>query len=124
MLSAIAAQSVQKNRSGEAVLEIDHCFSCGKVYGVLGNNGSGKSTLMRQLALLLTPTRGSVTVFGATVTDMDALRANALRQRLGIMFQNGALFDFLTVYENLRLGAIRKTQCIGLAEKKVWRRCM
>jgi phospholipid/cholesterol/gamma-HCH transport system ATP-binding protein len=72
-----------------------------EVLAIVGGSGSGKSTLMRQLALLLTPTRGSVTVFGTTVTDMDELRANALRQRLGIMFQNGALFGDLTVLENV-----------------------
>lgn len=73
----------------------------GEVLAIVGGSGSGKSTLMRQLALLLTPTRGSVTVFGTTVTDMDELSTNALRQRLGIMFQNGALFGDLTVLENV-----------------------
>jgi phospholipid/cholesterol/gamma-HCH transport system ATP-binding protein len=75
----------------------------GEVLAIVGGSGSGKSTLMRQLALLLTPTSGSVTVFGTTVTDMEAFTANALRRRLGVMFQNGALFGDLTVLENVCL---------------------
>jgi len=73
----------------------------GEVLAIVGGSGSGKSTLMRQLALLLTPTYGSVTVFGTEVTDTEVLSINRLRQRLGIMFQNGALFGDLTVLENV-----------------------
>jgi phospholipid/cholesterol/gamma-HCH transport system ATP-binding protein len=73
----------------------------GEVLAIVGGSGSGKSTLMRQLALLQTPTSGSVTVFGTTVTDMESASANSLRRRLGVMFQNGALFGDLTVLENV-----------------------
>ena len=75
----------------------------GEVLAIVGGSGSGKSTLMRQLALLLTPTSGSVTVFGSTVSDMEAFATNALRRRLGVMFQNGALFGDLTVLENVSI---------------------
>jgi len=75
----------------------------GEVLAIVGGSGCGKSTLMRQLALLQTPTSGSVTVFGTVLTDMDDSRANALRSRLGVMFQNGALFGDLTVLENVSL---------------------
>ncbi len=75
----------------------------GEVLAIVGGSGCGKSTLMRQLALLQTPTSGSVTVFGATLTDMEDGRAGALRSRLGVMFQNGALFGDLTVLENVSL---------------------
>ena len=73
----------------------------GEVLAIVGGSGSGKSTLMRQLALLQTPTSGAVTVFGATVSDMEAMSVNALRQRMGVMFQQGALFGDLTVLENV-----------------------
>ena len=73
----------------------------GEVLAIVGGSGSGKSTLMRQLALLLTPTTGSVSVFGARVTDMEASSTNSLRRHLGVMFQNGALFGDLTVLENV-----------------------
>jgi len=73
----------------------------GEVLAIVGGSGSGKSTLMRQLALLQTPTSGSVRVFGTVVSDMEALVANSLRRRLGVMFQNGALFGDLTVLQNV-----------------------
>lgn len=73
----------------------------GEVLAIVGGSGSGKSTLMRQLALLQTPTSGSVTVFGTTVSNMDEFSVNALRRRLGVMFQHGALFGDLTVLENV-----------------------
>jgi len=75
----------------------------GEVLAIVGGSGSGKSTLMRQLALLQTPTAGSVTVFGDQVSDMEAFSTNALRRHLGVMFQNGALFGDLTVLENVSL---------------------
>jgi len=75
--------------------------SRGEVLAIVGGSGSGKSTLMRQLALLQTPTSGSVRVFGTVVSDMEAFVANSLRRRLGVMFQNGALFGDLTVLENV-----------------------
>jgi len=74
-----------------------------EVLAIVGGSGCGKSTLMRQLALLQTPTSGSVTVFGTTVTDMEDGRAGSLRRQLGVMFQNGALFGDLTVLENVSL---------------------
>ena len=73
----------------------------GEVLAIVGGSGSGKSTLMRQLALLLTPTSGLVTVFGTRVSDIEAFKVGELRRHLGVMFQNGALFGDLTVLENV-----------------------
>ena len=80
--------------------DINIAIRQGEVFAIVGGSGSGKSTLMRQLALLQTPTSGSVTVFNTTVSDMESTDANELRQRLGVMFQHGALFGDLTVLEN------------------------
>ncbi len=82
----------------------------GEVLAIVGGSGSGKSTLMRQLALLQTPTSGSVMIFGVTVSDMEAAKANSLRRRLGVMFQNGALFGDLTVLENVSMPLQEHTQ--------------
>jgi len=73
----------------------------GEVLAIVGGSGSGKSTLMRQLALLLTPTSGLVTVFGTRVSDIESFQVGELRRHLGVMFQNGALFGDLTVLENV-----------------------
>ncbi len=81
--------------------DIDVRVNHNEVLAIVGGSGSGKSTLMRQLALLQTPTSGSVTVFGTSVSDMDDVDTNTLRRRLGVMFQHGALFGDLTVLENI-----------------------
>ncbi len=83
--------------------DIDLSIKKGEIFAIVGGSGSGKSTLMRQLALLQTPTAGSVRVFGTRVTDTEQPVANRLRQRMGVMFQHGALFGDLTVLENVCL---------------------
>ncbi len=75
----------------------------GEILAIVGGSGSGKSTLMRQLALLLTPTSGSIELFGEQVLEMSEFRTLPLRRRMGVMFQHGALFGDLTVLENISM---------------------
>jgi phospholipid/cholesterol/gamma-HCH transport system ATP-binding protein len=75
----------------------------GEILAIVGGSGSGKSTLMRQLALLQTPTSGTVTIFGADTTKLNEFSAIPLRRRLGVMFQHGALFGDQTVLQNICL---------------------
>ena len=75
----------------------------GEILAIVGGSGSGKSTLMRQLALLQTPTSGSIMVFGDDVSSMSEFRTLPLRRRMGVMFQHGALFGDLTVLENISM---------------------
>jgi phospholipid/cholesterol/gamma-HCH transport system ATP-binding protein len=78
-------------------LEIPH----GCLYGLIGPGASGKSVLLKCLAGLLRPQSGEVRVLGQDVTRLDELGLSALRQRMGMLFQNNALFDFMTVAENV-----------------------
>lgn len=70
----------------------------GTLYGLLGPNGSGKTTLFRILTTLMPPTEGEASVFGVNTTQQPA----AVRNRLGVVFQDEALDENLTVRENLR----------------------
>lgn len=76
-------------------------FPRGAVSVVLGGSGSGKSTVLRLVGGLLKPQRGSVVVAGQDVTRLSERQLYAVRQKLGMMFQGGALLDSLTVYDNL-----------------------
>lgn len=81
----------------------------GEWVALLGPNGSGKSTLLKSIATLARPTSGSVRLFGSDPFASNAALSVA-RARMGVVFQNGALDDLLTVRENLRLVAA----CFGL----------
>jgi phospholipid/cholesterol/gamma-HCH transport system ATP-binding protein len=73
----------------------------GCLYGLVGPGASGKSVLLKCLAGLLRPQAGEVRVLEQDVMQLDELGMAALRQRMGMLFQNNALFDFMTVAENI-----------------------
>lgn len=85
----------------------------GEILAIVGGSGSGKSTLMKQLALLLTPTSGSIELFGEQVLKMSEFRTLPLRRRMGVMFQNGALFGDMSVLENISM-PLREHTSLGL----------
>ncbi|HBC58148.1 MAG TPA: ABC transporter ATP-binding protein [Gammaproteobacteria bacterium] len=73
----------------------------GEILGLAGGSGSGKTTLLRQMALLTPAQQGEISLFGENIHKCHEKKLNLLRQRLGIMFQQGALFSGLTVLENI-----------------------
>ncbi len=81
--------------------DLDLTIRRGEILALVGASGSGKSVLLREMVLLARPTAGRVRLFGETVADPDDRAANRLRQRIGILFQQGALFNALTVLENI-----------------------
>lgn len=76
-------------------------FPRGRVSVILGGSGSGKSTLLRLIGGLVYPNAGCITVDGDEVTGRSEREMYAVRRKLGMMFQGGALLDSLTVFENL-----------------------
>ena len=73
----------------------------GEILALLGGSGSGKTTLVRQILGLESPTSGTIRVLGDEWANMDAETARILRTRSGMMFQQGALFSSLSVYDNI-----------------------
>ena len=73
----------------------------GCLYGLIGPGASGKSVLLKMLTGLLRPDQGRVLVDGRDVHAMSELDLQAFRLRFGMLFQNNALFDYLTVGENI-----------------------
>lgn len=73
----------------------------GETLLVMGESGSGKSTLLKLILRLLTPDRGTVRVFGFEMAKLSFEQVLAVRRRIGMVFQYAALFDSLTVYENV-----------------------
>jgi phospholipid/cholesterol/gamma-HCH transport system ATP-binding protein len=75
----------------------------GETLVIMGGSGSGKSTLLRHMIGALHPDEGSVSLFGQSLGELDDGALNALRMKFGILFQSGALFNSMTVAENVRL---------------------
>jgi len=91
----------------------------GETKALFGVAGSGKSTILKLVLGLLTPDSGRITVLGNEVTQMHEQDMFPLRGRLGIVFQESALFDSLTVRENV---AYRLTEEHGIYDDEVDRR--
>ena len=72
-----------------------------KVIAVMGGSGSGKTTILRLIGGQLAPTRGGITVDGAAVDSGDSAAMYRMRRKMGMLFQHGALFTDLTVFENV-----------------------
>jgi len=73
----------------------------GEIFTILGGSGSGKTTITKCIVGLLKPTSGHVRVFGKDITNLSPTELNELRRNIGYVFQGAALFDSLTVWENV-----------------------
>jgi phospholipid/cholesterol/gamma-HCH transport system ATP-binding protein len=102
LATRFGAQTVHEN------LDLD--VRRGEILGVVGPSGCGKSVLLREIVGLDAPTAGAIEVFGEdvlTMADEERRRANA---RMGVMFQDGALFSSMTVLENVEAPFREHTQ--------------
>ena len=80
---------------------INMVFPRGKVVAIMGGSGSGKTTLLRLIGGQIKPTAGEVRVHGEVVHKQDRDGIFKLRRKMGMLFQQGALFTDLSVYENV-----------------------
>jgi phospholipid/cholesterol/gamma-HCH transport system ATP-binding protein len=99
---AIVFENVVIEFEGRAVLDgISFCLPRGETKAILGVSGSGKSTILKLALGLLKPDAGRILVLGSEVTAMAEEQLFDLRRRIGMVFQESALFDSLTVRENV-----------------------
>lgn len=81
--------------------DINLTFEAGKTNLIIGRSGSGKTVLLKNLVGLLRPTSGEILYDGRDLTKLDANQMKSLRQEMGMIFQGSALFDAMTVFENV-----------------------
>ena len=95
--------------------DLSCAFPRGKISVILGGSGSGKSTVLRMIGGLVRPQAGHVWVAGEDVTRLSEVATYGVREKLGMMFQGGALLDSMTVFENLAL-PLRERTALGEQE--------
>jgi len=109
--------SLRKTQSGEVVVNISHLYKSfgdnhvltdfnltllkGENVVVLGKSGSGKSVLIKCIIGLLEPDAGTIEVFGNNIPELDHVMLDKVRVKVGFLFQSNALYDSMTVRENL-----------------------
>jgi len=99
------------SQDGRAILKgINLRAPRGRMVAIMGASGSGKTTLLRLIGGQLKPTQGEVRIAGEPVQDMDARELYRMRRRMGMLFQFGALFTDLTVFENVAFPVREQTR--------------
>ena len=118
--------------SKQVLVDINLEVKKGESLVILGGSGSGKSVLIKTIASLIFPTSGSIKIDDQEITNLDAKSRDKLMEKFGFLFQGGALFDSLPVWQNVAFRllhqkklpkkeakaiAIEKLNAVGLGEK-------
>jgi len=115
----IEIKDLYKSFGDNHVLQgIDLSVCKGENVVVLGRSGTGKSVLIKIIAGLLKPDRGTVNVLGYDVPSLDEKQLRELRLKLGFSFQNSALYDSMTVRENLMFPLVRSSKNVSRMQVK------
>ncbi len=113
----ISIRDLHKSFGANHVLRgIDLDILQGENVVVLGRSGTGKSVLIKIIAGLLKPDKGTVNVLGEDVTTITYRQLEHLRLRIGFSFQNSALYDSMTVRENLEFPLLRNSKHLSTAQ--------
>jgi phospholipid/cholesterol/gamma-HCH transport system ATP-binding protein len=100
--SAIEFKDVTMAYDDRVILDrISFVVNPGETKIVMGGSGTGKSTILKLVLGLIKPLSGRILIDGEDVTDYDEREMTEVRQKIGMVFQDGALFDSLSVYENV-----------------------
>jgi phospholipid/cholesterol/gamma-HCH transport system ATP-binding protein len=114
--SAIEFQDVTMAYDDRVILdEVSFMVNPGETKIVMGGSGTGKSTILKLVLGLIKPQQGRILIDGDDVTNMTEAELTEVRRKIGMVFQDGALFDSLSVYENVGFRLFEK----GLPESDI-----
>jgi phospholipid/cholesterol/gamma-HCH transport system ATP-binding protein len=107
----IAIRGLRKRFGGQMVLDgVDLDVPAGEGTVVIGRSGSGKSVLLKCILGLLTPDEGSIAIDGVDILQAPASVRDRAIASIGMLFQNGALFDSLSIWENIAFGPLARRE--------------
>ncbi len=107
----IVIENLHKSFGDNEVLKgVNLTIEKGKTFVIIGRSGCGKSVLLKQIIGILKPDKGRILIEGRDITKLDEKGLNEVRKRFGMLFQGAALFDSLTVDENVGFGLRRHTR--------------
>jgi phospholipid/cholesterol/gamma-HCH transport system ATP-binding protein len=109
--TAVGLDHVSKAFGEKQVLrDVSLSVAQGETICVVGRSGTGKSVTLKLIIALLKPDSGHIWIDGEDITNLEGRALSRVRRKMGFLFQNAALFDFLTLYDNLALPLRRLTQ--------------
>lgn len=110
-VNAIEVRELKRRFGRQQVLDgITLDFPAGQITTIVGPSGSGKTVLLKHLNLLLRPDSGKIFIDKVEVTKLGAMGIDAAREKFGMLFQAGALFDSMSVFDNVAFPLVEKTR--------------
>jgi len=117
--AAIAIDQVTKSFGLQRVLDgVTFRVNAGETLAVLGRSGTGKSVLLRVITGLQAPDSGSAVILGTNMAEAAKKEINAVRIRMGFLFQNAALYDSMTVAQNIAFPLTHHRQKLSVADRE------
>jgi phospholipid/cholesterol/gamma-HCH transport system ATP-binding protein len=114
----VVVKGLRKSFGEQRVLNgVDFTLAKGETVAVMGRSGTGKSVLLKLLVGLQAPDAGSICIQGEEITSLKIDRLNEIRKNMGFLFQQAALYDSLTVEENVAFPLSRHSQ-LSASERK------
>jgi phospholipid/cholesterol/gamma-HCH transport system ATP-binding protein len=108
---AIEVRDLHKHFGRQVVLDgVTLDFPAGKITTIVGPSGSGKTVLLKHLNLLMRPDSGTILIDGVHVTKLGDRALDAVREKFGMLFQAGALFDSMSIFDNVAFPLVEKTK--------------
>lgn len=120
MTVKLAVSNLVKNFDTKEVLRgINLEVKKGESLVILGGSGSGKSVLIKIIANLIAPTSGKIVIDGEDVSNINQKQRDKLMEKFGFLFQGGALFDSLTIWENIAFRLIYQQKMDKIKARKI-----
>ena len=108
---AIKVSGLRKQFGSQQVLDgVELECPRGQITTIVGPSGCGKTVFLKHLMLLMKPDSGQIVINGVEVTKLGSRMLDAVREQFGVLFQGGALFDSLTVFQNVAFPLVEKTR--------------